>query len=43
MIQTASGASPVRTKTDLAIGTLKGKQRGTFGAYAIYNNNLQQV
>lgn len=43
MIQTASGAAAVTAKTDLAIGTLKGKQRGTFGGYLVYNNDLQSV
>jgi len=43
MYQLTSGASAVTSATDLAIGTLKGKQRGTFGSYFVYNNNLQQV
>lgn len=39
LIQTSSGASAVTAKTDLASGTLKGKQRNTFGAYLVYNND----
>jgi hypothetical protein len=43
MYQLSAGASAVTSKTDLATGTLAGKQRGIFGSYSVYNNELDQL
>ena len=39
----SAGATAVTAKTDLATGTLAGKQRNVFGAYSVYNNALDQL
>ena len=39
----SAGASALTSKTDLAIGTIEGKQRGIFGDYSVYNNELDQI
>ena len=43
MYQLTSGGSAVTAKTDLASGTLKGKQRNVFGSYLTYNDGLAAV